>query len=67
MTPNGKPPDKCCVCGKSFRGHEPLMDDDGNVFHQKCAPKVDAEALRERVAEFLESVEKEDADGKPIN
>jgi hypothetical protein len=40
----------CSVCKKSFRGWEPLSDGKGNLFHRKCAPKLDHEALKAKTA-----------------
>lgn len=47
--------DQCCVCGKSFRGHEPLTDGKGNEFHAKCAPKPDVAGMVRGIARFFGS------------
>lgn len=45
--------DRCSVCGKSFRGHDPLTDGKGNYFHKKCAPKLDVHAMRKNLEVFF--------------
>lgn len=46
-------PDKCSVCGKSFRGHEPLTDGKDRYFHKKCAPTVDPAEMAAGVVSFM--------------
>jgi hypothetical protein len=41
-------PTKCDICGKSFRGHDPLTDGK-RYFHVKCAPKPDVEGMKKAV------------------
>jgi len=40
----------CSACGKSFRVHEPLSDGKGKLYHKKCVPRIDHEALKDQVA-----------------
>lgn len=46
----------CSVCKKPFRGHEPLSDGKGNLYHKKCAPPVDHKALQAQVAKSFEDL-----------
>lgn len=46
-------PTKCDICGKSFRGHEPLTDGK-RYFHSKCAPKPDVEGMKKSIQAFFE-------------
>lgn len=39
---------KCDICGKSFRGHDPLTDGK-RYFHTKCAPKRDLAGMKNAV------------------
>jgi hypothetical protein len=42
----------CDICGKSFRGHDPLTD--GKRYsHTKCAPKPDVAGMRKAVEVFF--------------
>lgn len=43
----------CSVCKKPFRGWEPLTDGKGNLFHKKCAPQIDHQALKEQTAKAV--------------
>ena len=46
----------CSVCKKPFRGHEPLSDGKGKLYHKKCAPQVDHTALQVQVAKSFEDL-----------
>jgi hypothetical protein len=40
----------CSGCRKPFRGTEPLSDGKGKLYHKKCVPQVDHQALKEQTA-----------------
>lgn len=51
---------KCDVCGKSFRGIDPLVDDKGRAFHQKCARKPDLKKMAKDIKKlFDQDIKKE--------
>lgn len=43
----------CDICGKSFRGHDPLTDGQGKYFHMKCAPKPDWAGMKKAIETLL--------------
>jgi len=45
--------DRCSICGKSFRGWDPLTDGTGRYFHKKCAPKTDRKAMEAGIKKFF--------------
>lgn len=51
-----KEPTTCFVCGKSFRGWEPLTDGNGRYYHRKCLPKIDHHALQVVTKKALENL-----------
>lgn len=48
---------KCDICGKSLRGLDPLVDDKGRAFHNKCAPKKDLKQMAKDIKKLRDRYE----------
>lgn len=48
----------CVGCKKPFRGHEPLSDGNGKLYHKKCVPQIDHQALKEQTAKSFAELSK---------